>query len=105
MKDDGKDCLEEKKANEIKKNLPSGNIFGISAETAGIIIANLEHGSQWASVFAGVVVHADVVFAAIVGVSMAREGSGGDVGIRAPVTASDLLKMRKNKAKHELHFH
>lgn len=72
-------------------NLPSFDLLGISAETADVINADLEDGTEWASVLAGVAVHANVVFAAIIGVSVTAESTGGNIAsLWAFESASDL---------------
>lgn len=72
-------------------DLPALDFLGIGAEATDVVIADLEDGAERAAVLAGVAVHADVVFAAIFGVSVAAEGAGRDVGVlRAAESASDF---------------
>lgn len=72
--------------------LTSSNFLGISAETADIVIADLEDGAERATVLAGVVVQTDVILAAIIGVSMTAERTSGNItNIRALESASDLF--------------
>jgi len=72
--------------------LTSSNFLGISAETADIVIADLEDGAERATVLAGVVVQTDVILAAIIGVSVTAERTSGNItNIRALESASDLF--------------
>ena len=89
-------------------NSPSSNFLGISAETADIVIADLEDGAERATVLAGVVVQTDVILAAIIGVSMTAERTSGNItNIRALESASDLCQKSSsfmNKLSIFLHF-
>lgn len=60
-------------------HLPSIDFFGVSAETGLIVESDLEDGAERASVLAGITVHANVILAAVVGMGVTAEGSGGDV--------------------------
>lgn len=72
-------------------DLPSFDFLGIGAETADVVDSDLENGAEWATVFAGVAVHADVVLTAVVGVSVTAEGTGGNItSLRADESASDF---------------
>jgi len=74
-------------------NSPSSNFLGISAETADIVIADLEDGAERATVLAGVVVQTDVILAAIIGMSVTAERTSGNItNIRALESASDLCQ-------------
>lgn len=57
-------------------NLPSGYIFGVFAVAGAVGVADLEDGSDRAPVLAGYALQADVIFAAIIGVSVSRKGAG-----------------------------
>ncbi len=83
-------------------DLPSFDFLGISAETADVIETDLEDGSEWASVFAGVSGHADVVFTAIIGVSVTAESTGGNIAsLGTTESASDFCKMSQPFVKGE----
>ena len=74
-----------------RNDLPALDFLGIGAEAADVVISDLEDGTERAAVFASVAIHANVVFAAILGMGVAAEGAGGDVSVlRATEPASDL---------------
>lgn len=56
-------------------DLPSGNIFRVFAVASAVSIADLEDGSDGAAVLAGDTLEADVVLAAVLGVSVTAEGA------------------------------
>lgn len=71
--------------------LTSSDFLGIRAESGNIIFADLENGAEWASVFTGVVVHANVIFAAIIGMSVTAESAGSNITIWALESTANLF--------------
>lgn len=69
----------EKEIINRRKDLPSFDFFGISAETGLVIESDLEDCAKRATVFACIAVHANVILTAIFWVGMATEGTGGDI--------------------------
>lgn len=55
---------------------PSGNIGGVLASSATVGVADLEDGTDRATVLPGSALDADVVFSAVLGVSVPGEATG-----------------------------
>lgn len=71
--------------------LTSSDFLGIRAETGNVIFTNLENGAERASVFTGIVVHANVIFAAIIGMSVTAESTGSNISIGALESTANLF--------------
>jgi hypothetical protein len=85
-------------SNKLKVNSPSGNFLWISAETADVIISNLENGAERAAILAGVVIQTNVILAAVIGVSVTTERTSGNItNIWALESTSDLCQ-KKNES-------
>lgn len=57
----------------INENSPSGNIFWIFAVASAIAVTDFENGTNWATIFTGNTIQADIVFTAIVQMGVTRE--------------------------------
>lgn len=81
-------------------HLPAFNFLGIGTEAADVVISNLEHGAERATVFTGISGHANVIFAAVIGVGVAAESSGGNVAsLWAAESASDFCLIKTQRLR------
>lgn len=69
-------CIGSRKSMIAIDNLPSGNVLGILAVAWAIRVSDLEDCSDRASVLASDAFEANVVFSAVLWVSMSRERTG-----------------------------